>query len=137
MRTGPRVLCLGHDKLLLQTRALILEPFFEVEQATGLKPLAAMSEREIDLVILCHSLSWRERFLASRMVLQMWPQAGVLEVLSSIQGTAAEDGNHVVLGLDGPLALIEAVRHILRGSAVSGDCSSRRSMPVELAASQS
>ena len=108
------VVCVGHDKLLLQTRALILEPHFRVEIATTLKSLANVGrERSIALAVLCHSLSWRERFLATEIVRQTWPAACVIEVASSLQSTTAGQDNQMFLGLDGPQLFLDAVCRIL------------------------
>ena len=107
------ILCVGHDKLLLQTRALVLERMFHVEIASTLKKVATLpNDPYFGLILLCHSLSWQERFLASQMAREKWQDIHVLEVASSDHDAAAAEDT--VLGLDGPLALIEAVCRVLR-----------------------
>jgi len=57
MNHGSHVLVVSRDQMLLQTRALILGAYFQVESA-GRVPEAelAMSRIEFDLVVLCHTI---------------------------------------------------------------------------------
>ena len=58
MNNGAHVLVVSRDQMLLQTRALILGTYFQVE-AAGRVPEAeeAMRKQAFDLVVLCYSLS--------------------------------------------------------------------------------
>jgi ActR/RegA family two-component response regulator len=58
MNNGAHVLVVSRDQMLLQTRALMLGTYFQVE-AAGRVPEAeeAMRKRAFDLVVLCYSLS--------------------------------------------------------------------------------
>ena len=119
MGSGAAVVCVGHDKLLLQTRALVLGTYFHVEMAATLKSLAALAERHTyALVVLCQTLSWEERFLATEMVHKMWPEARVLEVSSAVYTVSAGENNEVIVGLDGPAVLLEAAGRLLDMPAV-------------------
>ena len=58
MNNGAHVLVVGRDQMLLQTRALILGAYFQVEPAGRIPEAeAAMAKVNFDIVILCHSLS--------------------------------------------------------------------------------
>jgi hypothetical protein len=111
-----RVLCVGDDKTLLQTRKLVLAQQFSVETADALSELTISAQGEsIALVVLCHSLSREQRYLAAQIVKETWPQAKILEVLASRENQAASANSEVILGLDGPVALLEKAATLLAG----------------------
>jgi DNA-binding response OmpR family regulator len=57
MNNGTHVLIVSRDQMLLQTRALILGAYFQVESAGRVaEAKAAMAKIAFDLVILCHSI---------------------------------------------------------------------------------
>ena len=58
MNNGAHVLVVSRDQMLLQTRALMLGTYFQV-QAAGRVPEAeeAMRKQAFDLVVICYSLS--------------------------------------------------------------------------------
>ena len=59
-----KILCVGHDPMLLQTRKWMLEGEFEVEVADivpeALATLAASDRLSFDIILLCHSLNDQE-----------------------------------------------------------------------------
>ncbi|HEY1901832.1 MAG TPA: hypothetical protein VGG56_05345 [Terracidiphilus sp.] len=58
MNNGAHVLVVSRDLMLLQTRALILGAYFQVEAAGRVAEAeAAMAKVAFDLVVLCYSLS--------------------------------------------------------------------------------
>ncbi len=108
------VVCVGHDKVLLQTRKLVLERDYSVATVTSLGGLApSVLGEQVALVVLCHSLSRQQRIQAARRVRETWPQAKVLEMLSSSENQAVAAGSEVLLGLDGPVALLKKVAALL------------------------
>lgn len=116
MGIAVRVLCIGDDKMLLQTRKLVLAQQFSVEAADALSELTVSAQGEsIALVVLCHSLSREQRYLAAQIVRETWPQAKILEVLSSRENQAASANSEVILGLDGPVALLAKAAALLAG----------------------
>jgi len=59
---SPQLLVVSRDAMLLQTRQLILGAFFHADCAGRVREAEAlMSSRQYDLVILCYTLSERER----------------------------------------------------------------------------
>ena len=58
MNNGAHVLVVSRDQMLLQTRALILGAYFQVESAGRVSEAeAAMAKSPFDLIVLCYSLS--------------------------------------------------------------------------------
>jgi len=58
MNNGAHVLVVSRDQMLLQTRALILGAYFQVESAGRVvEAETAMAKVAFDLVVLCYSLS--------------------------------------------------------------------------------
>ena len=58
MNKGAHVLLVSRDQMLLQTRALILGAYFQVQSAGRVTEAeAAMAKTAFDLVVLCYSLS--------------------------------------------------------------------------------
>jgi DNA-binding response OmpR family regulator len=57
MNNGPHVLIVSRDQMLLQTRALILGAYFQVESAGRfIEAEVAMAKIAFRLVVLCHSI---------------------------------------------------------------------------------
>ena len=110
------ILLVGYDLWLLQTRALILRETEaavytcrpdQLEEATG--------DRQIDLVILCHSLSDAARRSVSAEAHRRWPQVRVLQVVKNIYSSEKPDlyADDVVASCD-PGILIHHARKLLK-----------------------
>src|SRR5271157_4654558 len=58
MNNGTHVLVVGRDRMLLQSRQLILGTYFQTEAAGRIQEAAAMiASRDFDLIVLCFTLS--------------------------------------------------------------------------------
>lgn len=75
------ILLIGHDRWLLQTRALILKSTRAnvfTSDPKGFEEIT--SDQQIDLLILCHTLSEATRHSVSAEAHRRWPQVRVLQV---------------------------------------------------------
>jgi len=79
MNHGPHVLIVSRDQMLLQSRALILGAYFQVE-AAGRVPEAesAMAKTSFDLVVLCYSLPDNEYLKMIDLCRRQVPQPRIL-----------------------------------------------------------
>jgi len=110
------VLCYGHDELLLHTRRLILREYFQVSVTTSIEATAALARLEqMDLVLLCHSLSEEECDQMIELVGELWPQAKVLVLTAPDLGRATSLPHEEFAALDGPYSLMRKMREMLSG----------------------
>ncbi|HEY6845021.1 MAG TPA: hypothetical protein VI320_02280 [Terracidiphilus sp.] len=108
MNHGPHVLIVSRDQMLLQSRALILGTYFQVE-AAGRVPEAelAMARISFDLVVLCYSLSDNEYLRMIDMCGRQDPQPKILLSNAAAGGyrRVGGDGAYTVDG--GPYELLK------------------------------
>lgn len=111
MNSGPHVLVVSRDQMLLQTRSLILGTYFQV-QAAGRVPEAelAMSRVDFDLVVLCHSLYDDEYAKLLELVASQKRRPKVLTLNNSINVIARREG-------DGDFAIDHGPYQLLRKAA--------------------
>lgn len=109
------ILLVGYDLWLLQTRALILR---ETEAAVYTCRPDQLEEatrgREIELLILCHSLSDATRRWVSAEAHRRWPQVRILQVVKNLYSSDKPDlyADDVVASCD-PGILIQRARRLL------------------------
>jgi hypothetical protein len=99
MNNGAHVLVVSRDQMLLQTRALILGTYFQVE-AAGRVPEAeaAMRKQAFDLVVLCYSLSDDEyrKMLDLCLSQDLPPKVLTLHAGNNGRGRDGGDGEYAV-----------------------------------------
>jgi len=113
MNHGPHVLIVSRDQMLLQSRALILGAYFQVE-AAGRVPEAelAMVRISFDLVVLCSSLSDSEYLKMIDMCSRQDPQPKILVSNAAAGGgrRVGGDGAYTVDG--GPFELLKKTSEV-------------------------
>ena len=120
-----RVICFGHDAMLLSTRKWILEKNFQVEIVDDLTALSALAgENRYDLAILCHSITTEEAQKACDMLRGsgMTNDSAPNDAGNTSSGTkilTLKDGYDPVIcdeeiaSLEGPRPLLEKVCQML------------------------
>ncbi len=117
MVSSPSILLYGHDARLLETRRWILEGCdFQVRTVSSLLALhETISTRQIDVMILCHSLSSEEceRALDVAHLNSPGIKTLVLTAQDSICASAAGDDDAVLDTWEGPRVLLDTVQKLL------------------------
>jgi DNA-binding response OmpR family regulator len=117
LRRRPRLLCYGHDGMLLYTRKLILEAEFSVERCEELSGLAeVLSRGRVDLVLVCHSVPQEECAEVIEKVRAESPAVKVLALQESLGGACSAHSDATMDNLEGPPALLHEI-HALLGMA--------------------
>jgi hypothetical protein len=99
-----RVLCFGHNLMLLQTRQWILEKRFLSVYVSSLSDLKRVAEEGgFDLLILCHSLSRHDFRKAADLVHDICPGLKLLGLSSDTTVWDPLLSDQVMVGMDGPL----------------------------------
>lgn len=114
----PRLLCYGHDDLLLFTRKKILEREYFVETCThitGLEPI--LSRGPIEVVVLCHSVPDEECQEVLLRVRERSPSVKVLVLYETDPQFCTEHSDKTMESLDGPYTLIEDVHALMKEAA--------------------
>src|SRR5258708_37522433 len=105
-----RVLCFGHNLMLLETRQWILEKRFLSVYVSSLSDLERVAEGGgLDLLILCHSLSRHDFRKAADLVHDICPRLKVLALSSDTTAWDTPVSDQVVVGSGGPRALLPRV----------------------------
>lgn len=109
-----RVLCFSRDRLLGETRTLVLRRQYEAVYVSSLEEFAALFYGpEFDAVVLCHSLSFDEYERCREIVELLWPQAKIVSVAAG-SGSVQLESAAVVPGLAGPRALLLTLQWVLQ-----------------------
>jgi hypothetical protein len=105
------VLLFGNDEHLLESRRMVLESVScTVYSATRLLALnRILTDRPIDLLILCHTLTTEECERAKSVVEAHSPQVKVLVLEAANFAQCAATGDRVVSTAEGPKALLETI----------------------------
>jgi len=115
MNNGVHILVVSRDHMLLQTRALILGTYFQVE-AAGRVPEAeeAMRKQAFDLVVLCYSLSDDEYRKMLDLCLSQDRPPKVLTLHAGNNGSSRDgsDGDYEVE--QGPYQLLKKAAEMVR-----------------------
>jgi hypothetical protein len=118
MSSLPRLLCYGHDDLLLFTRCKILERDFFVEscsQISALEPILARGP--IDIAVLCHSVPDAECQEVTHLLRQHSPAVKVLVLYESVPEVCTEESDKTMESLEGPSTLLKDVHALMEGRA--------------------
>ena len=114
-----RVVCSGRDLPLLRTRLQVLVKSYDAIEVSSVRQLAELpGEPAIDLVLLCHSLSPEECSASAEIVRERWPAAKMLALTTGGFRTPYERADAVVLGLQGPVVLLQAMDRLIGRGAV-------------------
>ena len=115
----PRVLCYGHDEMLLYTRKRILDREFLVERCKTIAGLSrVLSRGPLDLVLLCHSVPDAECEAVIERVRAESPGVKVLVLHEALAGACSVHSDVSMENLDGPPALLHEI-YALLGMAAS------------------
>ncbi len=119
----PNILCLSQNLLLLETRRAVLARRYDVVSIATVDEMIRLApERPFDVVLLCHTISKEDCHYASEFARRRWPGTKILALTSDSASCVAEHPDRVVPGLDGPVALLNAIRDLIpsgRGSGIS------------------
>jgi hypothetical protein len=115
--TRPRLICYGHDNMLLYTRKCILEGDFSVEICGGLTRLGeCLSKGPVRVVVICHSVPDEECEAAIQMARAAWPGIKILTLREGDHEECSLHADKSMESLEGPPALLHKV-HALLGMA--------------------
>lgn len=108
------ILVVSRDRMLLQTRRLILGTYFQVEAAGRLSEAGMLlSQQDFDLIVLCDTLSDAECLRIAEMVRDQKPRPTLLSLMSPGHGRSdAIVGRKLPCG-GGPLRLLKECADVL------------------------
>src|ERR1700761_8897067 len=119
MASRRRVLCYGHEEMLLYTRNRILEREFLVDKCDNLGCLPEkLSQGPLDLLLLCQSVPDAECEEVINMARAASPEVKVLVLEANLSGSCSLHSDAAMENLDGPSALLHRI-HALLGIASS------------------
>jgi DNA-binding response OmpR family regulator len=114
MSDHSQILVVSRDRMLLQTRKLILGTYFEVESAGRMSEAGSiLSKRDFDLIVLCDTLSNIERRQIADMISDQRPKPTLLSLIGP-----GNHGEKPVVGrelacIGGPLQLLKECADVL------------------------
>jgi hypothetical protein len=110
----PRLLCYGHDDMLLFTRKRILDKEFAVEICDGLTRLGEiLPQGPVHLVVLCHSVPDSECDEVIDLSRAAWPEVKILVLQDGDVGDCALHSDKTMESLEGPPALLHQIHALL------------------------
>lgn len=114
MDARSQILVVSRDRLLLQTRKLILGTYFEVESAGRMSEAGSiLSKRDFDLIVLCDTLSNEERRQIAEMVRDRQPKPTLLSLMGpGNRGDRPTVGRELAC-VGGPLQLLKECADVL------------------------
>jgi hypothetical protein len=108
-----RVVCAGHDEVLLRTRQMVLASRYQAVTVLGVEQLRALPAEEMfDVVLLCHTLSAEECRRVTEIARTRWPGAKVMAIATEQMGCVAF-ADQAVQALEGPRVLFRAIDQLL------------------------
>lgn len=117
MPAKTRVLCIGHDQLLLQTRKWMLEKEFEVETADTIgQTFELLNSRTYDLLLLCHSLDDNECKLICTAVFSRAMATRVLQLTEGWGTVRSLIGPEEQTSAAKPQTLVRKISEVIRDS---------------------
>jgi hypothetical protein len=109
----PKLLCVGSDVRLLDTRLCVLSLRYVATAVTSLEELKFLAAEDLDAVVLCHSLSHSDCQTAVSIVRDKWPAARLLQITLPGAGGSLYGVDAWVGALEGPGALLRSVEELL------------------------
>jgi hypothetical protein len=132
MPTRVSIFLYGRDTQLLETRRWVLERsgarVWSSTEIIGLLQVAG--DQQIDLFILCHSLSPEECDNALALAHTRWPQAESLILLAGYCGCHTGASDHVVDTGRGPAYLLETVSKLMGQASERDQCTKGSSRSI-------
>src|ERR1700747_2018487 len=99
----PRLICYGHDNMLLYTRKCILDGDFSVEICSGLSRLGeCLREGPVRAMVVCHSVPDQECEAAMEMARVAWPGVKILALREGDHGECSLHSDKTMESLEGP-----------------------------------
>ena len=118
MSSRPRLLCYGHDDLLLYTRTKILEREFFVEICTHVSGLSEILARGlVDIAVLCHSVPDAECEEVIHRVRKHSPGVKVLVLYEAVPEFCSDHSDKAMECMEGPSTLIDDVHALMQEAA--------------------
>ena len=116
MPSTASVLLLGQDEQLLQTRRWVLESAgLQVYTATHFLALnRALADHQVDLLILCHSLTTEECDRAIAIVEAHPPKLKILALTTASSGTGATKADQAIDTAEGSKTLLSIVSGFMK-----------------------
>ncbi len=116
----PLVLCFSRDQRLLETRSEVLALRYAVLPISTLQQLKTVDpQSEVDVVVLCHSLSEVECAGAAHVAHQRWPKAHIMTLSSPVSECQSAESEVMVSATEGPAALLRTVACLVQTSAAA------------------
>jgi DNA-binding NtrC family response regulator len=116
--TLPRLLCYGHDDMLLFTRKKILEREFSVDICTRISGLDAVLARgRIDIAVVCHSVPDTECEEMMHRLREQSPAVKVLVLYESTPDLCSSHSDGSMENLEGPSSLLQKVHELMEEAA--------------------
>jgi DNA-binding response OmpR family regulator len=110
-----RVLCYGHDEMLLYTRKQILDREFRAERCETLAGLTeALARGPLDLVLMCQSVPDQECQEVMDLSRAAWPEVKILVLQEGTHGACSMNSDVAMENLGGPPALLHEIHALLR-----------------------
>jgi hypothetical protein len=110
MDTDSSVLCVGRDRLLLQSRKRILAQSFQVETTLAIAEVEGMCARHtFDVIVLCHTLTTSEREQVSELVRKNYLRPRILSLKREFEAPSNLLFDKELCIEDGPEALVNSV----------------------------
>ena len=114
----PRLLCYGHDDMLLFTRKKILEREFSVDVCTRLSELdAVLAAGPVDIAVVCHSVPDAECEEMMHRVREHSPGVKVLVLYASTPDLCSSHSDESMENLEGPSSLLHKVHELMQEAA--------------------
>lgn len=114
MPSTASVLLYGNDTHLLRTRRWLVESsglqVFATDQMLALNQI--FTEHPIDVLVLCHSLSFEERERAKAIAQAHSPRTKVLVLAVTEAGVRARSSDRMISTADGPKVLLDVVEQL-------------------------
>ena len=109
-----QILVVSRDRMLLQTRKLILGTYFEVEAAGRMSEAGSiLSKHDFDLIVLCDTLSNAERRQIAEMVRDQQPKPTLLSLMGPGNQREKPIVGRELTCAGGPLQLLKECAQVL------------------------
>jgi hypothetical protein len=114
-----RLVCYGHDDMLLFTRQRILAREYAVQTCSSLARLGeVLVQGPVQLVVLCQSVPDWECDEVIELSRAAWPEVKVLALHEAVLGECSTHSDGTIASLEGPPALLHEVHALLQIAAL-------------------
>jgi hypothetical protein len=113
MNAHPRILLVGRDQMLLQSRRLILGTYFDVDAAGRVSEACMLiSKRDFSVIVLCDTLSEAECRQIADHTRDQTPQPTLLSLLGPGNRDASSTFGRTIAD-EGPMQLLKVCAEVL------------------------